>query len=87
LRFRVTQSNVRTMNHADLITAKGAVEIAGRLGVPAINVRMWKSRNTIPRSAWAELIDAFPDVTLDGLKAGERHRAAANDTAPRKRAA
>jgi hypothetical protein len=67
------------MTHADIIAAKGAAEIAGRLQIPAINVRMWKSRNTIPRSAWAELIDAYPDVTLDALKAGEHHRLAAND--------
>lgn len=75
------------MTHADIISAKGAAEIAGRIGVPPINVRMWKSRNTIPRSAWAELIDAYPDVTLDLLKAGEHQRSAANDAESRERAA
>lgn len=75
------------MTHADIISAKGAAEIASRIGVPSINVRMWKSRNTIPRSAWAELIDAYPDVTLDLLKAGEHQRAAANDAAPARKAA
>lgn len=74
------------MTHADIIAAKGAAEIAARIGVPSINVRMWKKRNTIPRSAWAELIDAYPDVTLDSLKAGE-HQRAANDASDRQRAA
>lgn len=58
------------MTHAEIITRIGAAEISGRLGVPSINVRMWKKRNTIPRSAWAELIDIYPDITLDLLKRG-----------------
>ena len=84
---RVTASNVPGMNtHADLIAARGAAEIAAKLGVPPINVRMWKSRNTIPRSAWAELIDAYPEITLEVLKAA--HHAPANDTgSPNKAAA
>lgn len=74
------------MTHSEIIATKGASEIAARLGVPPINVRMWKSRNTIPRSAWAELIDAYPDVTLGLLKAGQQIEPA-NDAAPQERAA
>jgi hypothetical protein len=69
-RGRVTVGNMSAMKHADIIATKGAAQIAGRLGVPSINVRMWKRRNTIPRSAWAELIDIYPDITLDLLKRG-----------------
>lgn len=58
------------MSHPDIIHSKGAKVIADRLGVPAGRVRVWKNRGVIPRSAWAELIDAFPDITLSQLKAG-----------------
>ena len=86
MRFRVTVRNVPGMTtHSDLIAAKGSAEIAAKLGVPAINVRMWKSRNTIPRAAWAELIDAYPDITREVLKAASH--VPANDTASQDRAA
>lgn len=62
------------MMHSEIVGAKGAKVIADKLGVPAGRVRVWKARNVIPRSAWAEMIDAFPDVTLDQLKAGETDR-------------
>ena len=58
------------MMHSEIVGSKGAKVIADKLGVPAGRVRVWKSRNVVPRSAWAELIDAFPDITLDQLKAG-----------------
>jgi hypothetical protein len=75
------------MMHSQIISAKGAKVIADRLAIPAGRVRVWKTRNVIPRSAWAELIDAYPDVTLEALKAGEHHRPAANDTDPHSEAA
>jgi hypothetical protein len=59
------------MTHSEIVSAIGAKAIAERIGVPAGRVRVWKFRNVIPRSAWAELIDAFPVVTLEKLKAGE----------------
>lgn len=59
------------MNHADIIEAKGADAVAEKLNVPTGHVRVWKSRKVIPRSRYAFLIDAFPDITLDMLKAGE----------------
>ena len=58
------------MRHADIIAELGTAEVADRLGVPAARVRVWKSRR-IPRSSYAELITAFPQVTLGMLKAGE----------------
>jgi hypothetical protein len=58
------------MTHSEIVKALGAKIIADRIDVPVGRVRVWKCRNIIPRSAWAELIDAFPTVTLEKLKAG-----------------
>lgn len=57
------------MTHAELIASKGTAEIAAKVGRPASHVRVWKCRG-IPRSVYADILDAFPDVTLDQLKAG-----------------
>lgn len=56
---------------AELIDTKGAQHIADALGVPLGTVRMWKHRNSIPRSAWPEMIAAFDDLSLGALKALE----------------
>ena len=53
---------------AELIEEKGDALIAERTGAAIGTVRVWKSRNRIPRSMWAELLTAFPDLTLDRLK-------------------
>lgn len=58
------------MSHADLIDAKGTKAIAEATGQPPAHVRVWKHRR-IPRAVYADLITAFPDVTLDMLRAGE----------------
>ena len=61
------------MNHADLIEAKGgAAEMARLMGVKPGIVRMWKYRGRIARTAWLDVMDAFPDVTLEMLRLGER---------------
>lgn len=73
----------RIVTHAELIAEKGTAAIAAATGAPRAHVRVWKHRR-IPRSVYAELIEAFPDVTLDVLKAGEPP---ANDTAPQGEAA
>lgn len=66
------------MNHADLIEAKGgAAKVAEATGFTPVTVRMWKYRRSIPRAAYAEMLQAFPDITLDLLKAGEAHKRAA----------
>lgn len=62
--------NLAAMTHAEIIAAKGTQEIAERIGVPPGHVRVWKNRG-IPRSAYGEIISAFPDITLDTLKAGK----------------
>lgn len=65
--------NVSDMTHSEMIEAKGTATVAEKVGRPASHVRVWKNRG-IPRSIWAEMIDAFPDVTLDMLKAGQPAR-------------
>lgn len=59
------------MDHAQIIDTKGAPTISDALNVSLGHVRVWRSRNTIPRSRYADIITAFPDVSLDMLKAGE----------------
>lgn len=36
-------------------------------------VRMWAHRRTIPRTVWPDLQEAYPDLTLDELRALERY--------------
>lgn len=56
------------VNHGD---AEGfAAAINARVGT----VRVWKSRNSIPRTAWPEIQRAIPNVTLESLLETERAR-------------
>lgn len=48
-----------------------ATAMAKAIGTDAARVRMWKHRNRIPRHVWPELQEAYPDVTVDVLKAIE----------------
>jgi hypothetical protein len=58
---------------AALIIERGDYEaVAQKLGIKAGTVAAWKSRNRIPRQVWPEVMDIFPDLTLDDLKATER---------------
>lgn len=57
------------MTHAEIIEAKGTAAVAAKVGRPPAHVRVWKCRG-IPRAAYADLLEAFPDLTLDMLKAG-----------------
>jgi hypothetical protein len=58
---------------SSLIVERGDYEaVAAKLGIPAGTVAAWKSRNSIPRRNWPEIIDAFPDLTMDELRATER---------------
>lgn len=34
-------------------------------------VALWRHRNKLPRTAWPELVEAYPGTTLDQLKAVE----------------
>lgn len=46
----------------------GTQVVAERLHVEPRTVQMWKFRRRIPRSRWPELIEEFPEVTLDALR-------------------
>lgn len=56
---------------AQFIEDTGTATIAERLQKREGTVRTWKSRNRLPRSAWPELLLAFPDLTVERLKAIE----------------
>ena len=66
------------MTHANIVEAKGTAAIAEALDVSRAHVRVWKHRR-IPRAVYADIIAAFPDITLEMLKAGEADRAVAPD--------
>jgi len=59
----------------------GARAIASKLNMKTETVRMWQFRKTIPRTAWPELIEHFPAVTLETLKAAEATEAAKREQA------
>lgn len=59
------------MTVADIIDSRGAKTIGDRTGIPVGRIRVWKHRQRIPRSAWPDLIEAFPDLTLEALKQAE----------------
>jgi hypothetical protein len=57
---------------AELIERKGgAASFARAIGHEASAVRMMKHRNKLPRAAWPEILEAFPDVSIADLKAIE----------------
>lgn len=58
-------------SHADIIKQMGATKMARKLDMKPARVRTWKLRNKIPRTAWPEVVEAFPDLTLEKLKASE----------------
>lgn len=56
----------------DFIKLKGgASAVATKLNMRPETVQMWVYRKRIPRAKWPELTEAFPDVTLETLKATE----------------
>jgi hypothetical protein len=61
------------MNVAQIIESRGGAKaLADALGKTPVAVRVWKSRNRIPRQAWPDLMARFPDITMDVLLASER---------------
>ena len=58
--------------HRDIIREAGGTRaIAEKLNMRPETVQMWRHRRRIPRTAWPELIEQFPDITLEALKAAE----------------
>lgn len=71
-----------TRTAAQIIEEKGgSAAFAKACGVEPSAVRMMKHRNKLPRSAWPEIMTAFPDLTLEVLKATEAATAPARDEA------
>lgn len=61
-----------TSTHLMIIEDKGgASAIAAALNVKPARVRMWKLRKRLPRSIWPELIEAYPDLSVEQLKEAE----------------
>lgn len=60
------------MRPRDIIKDKGgAAKVAVLVGRTAGAVRAWKFRDAFPREAWPEIMQAFPDLTLERLIAIE----------------
>lgn len=45
----------------------GSTAVARAIGVEVGTVRVWRSRNILPRTKWPEITLAFDDVTLATL--------------------
>jgi hypothetical protein len=77
LRPVVTAGNVQDMaSAADIIDQLGKpAEVAAKIGVDPVVVRMWKHRNKLPRTMWPELLQAYPSITMDALLKTERQAA------------
>ncbi len=50
----------------------GPSGVAAKLSERPATVRMWRYRNRLPRSKWLELMEAFPDLTVEKLAQMER---------------
>ena len=59
------------MLDAFIDTYGGAETLAGLLGIPVGTVRVWKTRKSIPRARWPDLLEKVPGVTLEALKRTE----------------
>ena len=61
---------------SSFIDAKGGnAAVAQATGYQPGAIGLWRHRNRLPRSAWPEILKAFPDVKLDDLLTIERHGA------------
>lgn len=49
----------------------GSAAVAKAIGVEPSAVRMMKHRGKFPRAVWPEIMTAYPDITLEVLKATE----------------
>jgi hypothetical protein len=56
-----------------ILAVKGVAPFAESIGVRVGTVRVWKTRQTIPRRYWPEIVKAHPELTLDRLMEAERN--------------
>lgn len=60
------------MTAKEFIDSKGGPAVVARVtGYKPGAVALWRHRNKLPRSAWPEIIGAFPDVSIGDLMAVE----------------
>ena len=59
----------------------GPAAIARATGYAAGAVHLWRHRNKVPRTAWPEILEAFPNVSIADLKAVEAESAKAKSEA------
>jgi hypothetical protein len=60
------------MNAADFIDKKGGpAAVANATGHKPGAVALWKHRKKLPRAAWPEILEAYPDTSLSDLRAIE----------------
>jgi hypothetical protein len=60
------------MNARELIKSLGGTtKVARKLGEKVQTVHMWGKRQCIPRRVWPEMLDAYPQVTMDTLRLTE----------------
>lgn len=52
----------------------GPAAVASKVGRKPGAVRAWKHRDALPRDAWPEIVDAYPEMTLDRLREIEQAR-------------
>lgn len=52
-------------------TNGGPAAVARATGYAAGAVSLWRHRNKLPRTAWPEILEAYPTVSLADLKAIE----------------
>ena len=74
MRFWITNGNVPVMANPvqAFIEEKGVSVLADATRRAPGAIRLWKHRKRIPRDAWPDLIEAFPDeITLETLRALE----------------
>jgi hypothetical protein len=65
-----------TRTAADIIEAKGGpIAFAQKIGASVDEVRVWKTRNRIPRTRWLEVHEAYRDLTRAVLEAANPPRA------------
>lgn len=61
----------------------GTTTVANSTGYKPGAVALWKHRNKLPRTAWPEIVRAYPDVSIEDLLKVE----AASERARKRKAA
>jgi hypothetical protein len=63
-------------NHTEIIRAVGEAQVAELTGAPALTVRSWAQRDSIPSKHWAVLVDKKLCTAAELMAAAAAKRAA-----------